>query len=163
MIELLSNQTSGNDWGPPDRTMLHERQQETSAQSLPHNQRLIFKDLERQMARFEADHVAMIADVRKHYVIPSHSSVSEFLNSHRTLSALLLQAIPNLREHFGADAVFSLRSPVDDSGTQTLYAVVMWPGGVKEVKAALDRFDDAWWIPNSLQASGYLTFTYELI
>jgi hypothetical protein len=163
MIESLSNQTSGNDWGPPNHSMLHERQQESSSPDFPRNQRLLFKDLERQMAQFDAEHLAMIAEVRKHYIISANSLVLEFLNSHRTLCNLLLQAVPILKQFFGQEAVFSLRAPVDESGTRTLYAVVMWSRSVKEVRTALDHFDDGWWIPNSLQSLGNLTFTYELI
>jgi hypothetical protein len=91
------------------------------------------------------------------------SSVADFFTSHRTIPAILLQSLPHLREHFGSDAIFRLRAPLDDSGTQTLYSVVMWTGSVQEVRNALERFDDGWWIPNSRQALGYLTFTYELI
>jgi hypothetical protein len=56
-----------------------------------------------------------------------------------------------------------LRAPIDESGSQTLYVVAMWPGNVRDVRQALARFDDAWWIAHSRQASGHLAFTYELV
>jgi hypothetical protein len=31
------------------------------------------------------------------------------------------------------------------------------------VRNALAKFDADWWIPRARQASGYLTFTYELV
>jgi hypothetical protein len=163
MIELLDSQTSGNDWSTPRRAMLHELPQESPVPSRPRDQRLIFNNFEQQMMQYEADHQRMIAEIRRLYVLPAGDSVELFLSHYRAVTGLLLQAIPKLREFFGSDTLFSLRVPIDDSGTQTLYAVAMWPGRIQDVKTALDRFDDSWWIPNSRQASGYLTFTYELV
>jgi hypothetical protein len=101
--------------------------------------------------------------VRKHYVLPSDSSVVRFLSEHQTLPPLLLEAVPHLRSCFGAQAVFSLRAPIDDSGSQALYAVAIWPGSVRSVREALEHFDETWWIQNSQTASVHLTFTYELV
>ena len=122
-----------------------------------------FEDLERQMAEFSARHDALLCEVRRRYVLPKDSSVKTFLIEHRTLLPILLEAVPQLKACFGAQAVFSLRAPIDDSGSQTLYSVVIWPGNVREVREALARFDDTWWIQHSREASGYLTFTYELV
>jgi hypothetical protein len=36
-------------------------------------------------------------------------------------------------------------------------------GSVRDVRVALDHFDERWWIANSHQASGDLAFTYELV
>jgi hypothetical protein len=74
-----------------------------------------------------------------------------------------LEAIPALKTCFGPQAVFALRAPIDDSGSQTLYAVAIWPGSMREVREALEKFDETWWIQHSQKASGYLTFTYELV
>jgi len=76
---------------------------------------------------------------------------------------LLIEAVPRLWESFGIDAVFNLRVLIDESGSRTLYAVAMWAGSAKDVSIALDQFEDGWWILNSRQASGILTFTYELV
>jgi hypothetical protein len=112
---------------------------------------------------FIAGHAAVLKEVRRHFVLPADSSVATFLTERPTLTQILLDAAPQLRAAFGAEAVVNLRAPIDDSGSQTLYAVVMWPGQVRDVRDALARFDDAWWIARSRQASGYLTFTYELV
>ena len=85
----------------------------------------------------EAEHEAAVNEVRKSYVVPPDSSVIDFLNRHRSIPQVLLQASERLRELFGSGRVFSLR--------------------------ALERFDDSWWIANSRQAAGNLTFTYELV
>ena len=63
----------------------------------------------------------------------------------------------------GGNAVFNLRAPIDEAGSQTLYAVAMWPGKLQDVRDALAKFDDEWWMARARQAAGYLTFTYELV
>ena len=115
------------------------------------------------MARFEADHQEIVAQVRRSYVLPNDASVAEFFRSHRTIPQLLVLAAPHLLEYFGAGTVLTLRATIDEYGSQTLYAVVMWPGAVRDVRDALANFDDHWWIANSRQAGGDLTFTYELV
>ncbi len=157
------NQTPGNDWGPPNQAMLHERMQADATPIQFHNQRSVLDDFERQMASFEEEHDTGITEVRKHYVFGNDPRVERFLRSHRTLSTLLLEAIPHLEQHFGTDAVFNLRAPIDASGAQTLYVAVMWPGAADAVRSALANFDHDWWFGIVRQASGNLTFTYELV
>jgi hypothetical protein len=123
-----------------------------------------FHALEHQMAAFEAEHLSALRDVRINYVLPLEDcSVSSFLTEHRTMSQLLIEAIPHLKECFGEDAIFGLRILVDEAGSRTLYAVVMWPGAVIDVRNALCRFDETWWLAHSRQAAGHLVFTYELV
>ena len=123
----------------------------------------LIESVEKQMAEFAAQHEAVLNEVRKYYALPAESSVRDFLTEHRTLPYILLEAVPQLKTYFGAAAIFSLRTPTDDAGSRTLYAVVMWPGKSRDVRQALARFDDSWWIAHSRQASGYLAFTYELM
>jgi hypothetical protein len=155
-------QTSGIDWSTPVAGALYHAFQE-GAPPPALRQLAGLADLELQMERFEAEHQTLISALRRRFVFPADSSVTDFFSRHRTVPAILLQAEPYLRKHFGNEAVFNLRAPIDDSGSQTLYSVVMWPGPVRAVRQALERFDDEWWIPNSRQALGYLTFTYELV
>lgn len=159
----LDIQTSGSDWGSPIQAMLHERAQADTTSVQFRDQRTVLHDFERQMASFEAEREAQIVEVQKHYIIAKDPLVATFLHSNRALSQLLLEAVPHLRRHFGPDAVLRLRAPVDASGAQTLYAVVMWPGAVDDVRAALANFDNGWWFGMVRRASGNLTFTYELI
>lgn len=163
MNGLLDCQTSGNDWGAPPAEMLYQSFQQFASKPEPKKQRSIFKDLEQQMAQFEADHEAIVAELQKRYVLLNDPSVKGFFLTHRTAAELLIQAVPRLQEYFGAGTVFSLRTTVDEYGAQTLYAVVMWPGDVRDVRAALENFDEHWWIANSRRAAGDLTFTYELV
>jgi hypothetical protein len=162
----LNSQTSGNQWTPATILMLHQESQLASRESLPSEPKqelALLANLERQMAAFEAEHDALLNEVRRYFVLPADSSVSTFLSGHRTIPQLLLEAAPRLRACFGAEAVFNLRAPVDELGSQSLYAVAMWPGNVRDVRLALAQFDDTWWIAHSRQAFGYLAFTYELV
>jgi hypothetical protein len=163
MNGYLDSQTSGNDWASPIHIMLHEIPQIASSVPTLGTRRSILSGLEQQMAEFEADHQEIIGEVQKLYVMSNDSSVIAFLDGHRTIPQLLIQAAPRLQEHFGESTVFSLRAVIDEYGWQTLYAVIVWPGKVDDVVMALDRFEDEWWIANSTPASGSLTFTYELV
>jgi hypothetical protein len=162
LSESLHIQVSGNNWDQAVIPMAYQQHQHMVIRREPREQHDLFTDLENQAA-FEAQHEAALAELRKQYVLPADSSVVEFLRQHRALPQLLILAAPQLRVHFSADAVFTLRAPMDESGVRTLYAVAMWPGKARDAKGALDNFDDAWWIANSRQASGNLYFTYELV
>jgi hypothetical protein len=147
----------------PSHGLLYQPTQATPQWPEPQPLASIFEAPERQMAELFAEHAALRSEVRRHYVLPADSSVITFLTGHRTLPPILLEAVPQLKACFGAQAVFALRAPIDDSGTQTLYAVVMWPGKMRDVRDALEKFDNRWWIQHSRKASGHLTFTYELV
>lgn len=156
-------QTSSFDWGSRTHPMLHERRQVDATISEVYSQTSVLDDLEHQMAQFAAEFEAQMAQLSKNYVMAGDHQVERFTRNHRTLSQLLLEAVPHLKHHFGADAIFHLRAPIDEGGAQTLYAVVMWPGTAKDVRTRLKAFDDEWWFGLLNQASGHLTFTYELI
>jgi hypothetical protein len=163
MIAYHQLQSSGIDWPPLVPTMLSQFVQVPPSLPKPTQPATIFDCLEKQMSAFAADHEATLKEVRKHFVLPNDSSVATFLTEHRSLIQILLEAVVQLRACFGMETVFSLRAPIDESGSRTLYAVAMWPGKVRDARNALARLDDGWWIAQSQQASGYLTFTYELV
>lgn len=162
MNAYVEVQTAGIEW--PDRAapFLSLALQEKLRWQNPQQPPAVFEELERQMAQFAAEQQAMLNDVRKLYVLPSDSSVTEFLARHRAIPQILVSAAPHLKACFGVETIFSLRAPLDDSGSQTLYAVVMWSGRVEDVRRALARFDQEWWMERAGQGAGYLTFTYEL-
>ena len=118
--------------------------------------------LEKQMADFCTQNEAVLREVKKFYA-PMDSSVQAFLAGHRTLPGILLEAMPAMRCCFGSSAVVNLRVPIDDAGARTMYAVVMWPGKLKEAREALAKFDDEWWMARARQTGGLLVFTYELV
>ena len=165
-------QVSGNDWTLPPAEMLYQFAQRDVIPTSTLEPQPRFDDqyaqriqeqIEEQMAQFEADHEAAVAELRRIYVFLNDQAIRSFFKSHRTAPQLLLEAVPHLRQNFGADTVFNLRAMTDEYGAQTLYAVTVWPGSVRDVRIALDHFDEQWWIANSNQASGDVTFTYELV
>ncbi len=92
MNALQGTQTSGNIWPDPPRHNRLDRAGRELAR-LPESRQgtELFEDLERQMAAFVVGHEATLDEVRKRYVLPSDSSVTDFLKGHRTLPQLLLQ------------------------------------------------------------------------
>jgi hypothetical protein len=123
----------------------------------------VLENYEQEMLVFRSERHLAIEDVRREFVLPSDESVIAFLDEHRTIAQILLSAAGPLKECFGADVIFTLRMPADDIGSPTLYAVVMWPGSVRDVRRALRQFDDSWWLEHLPQAAGHLSFTYELV
>jgi hypothetical protein len=160
---ILDDQTSGNDWSIPIPAMLHERMQHLPLETpITHRQSSFIRDVETQMQQFESDYQAAVAEVRRLYVLPSDTSVLDFLNDHRALPQLLIEAAPQLKKYF-ADTVFTLRTTSDEYGWQNLYADAMWTGDARGAIQLLDQFEDEWWIANSRPARGALTFTYRLL
>jgi len=49
----------------------------------------------------------------------------------------------------------------EDDEQQNLYAVAVWRGRVEDAVAALESFDENWWLDQPTRALA-LTFTYEL-
>jgi len=119
--------------------------------------------LEDQMTTFEAEQEALVQDLRKHFQMPPDSSVITFLNEHRNIPQLLMESTEHLKDCFGPSTIFTLRAQLDESGSRTLYAAVFWSGKLQDVRNALDKFDNDWWLSHAGQAGGYLTFTYELV
>jgi hypothetical protein len=163
MNAYRAEQTSGNSWPPTLRlNRAYRPPQGVLAPPEPKRDREILEDFENQMAEFLVANELALLQVRKYYVLSSVSSVTEFLNEHRTIPQLLLQAHPHLRQYFG-DTVFSLRTNSDEYGWEKLYVAAMWPGSVEEAMDALESFQEHWWLQQFSLSSGRLTFTYELV
>jgi len=162
-------QTSGGDWPGPNHAgnllaeLGRESQANVTARPRRKQEDLILEDFERQMAESAVERGALIAELKKFFVLSGDASVKSFLFEHRSLPQLLLEAVSELKTYFGPETVFQLRAPTDEFGSQTLYAVAVWPGAAAEVRRILENFDEGWWLPRSHQAAGYLTFTYELV
>jgi len=170
MTGLSYSQVSGNDWSTPPAEMLYDDIQPVAPKPAVSQPRFdeqyaqrIGQQIEKQLAQFEAEHEVAIANLRRQFVFLDEESIRTFLRTHRTAPQVLMQAVPHLHRNFGADTVFRLQATTDEYGAETLYATVVWPGNLQDIRASLDRFDDQWWIVNSHQASGDITFTYELV
>lgn len=163
MNAYQERQSSGIHWPDRPAAWLHQRVQAAPRWPEPQQHTGILEIPKMLMAAFVAQNEAVLNDVRKHYVFPADASVQDFLAEHRAIPQLLLEAAPRLKTYFGGNVVFNLRAPVDEAGSRTLYAVAMWPGRLRDVRDALARFDNDWWMARAGQAAGYLTFTYELV
>jgi hypothetical protein len=155
-------QTSGNNWDPTVYDMQYRSTQETPAPPTPEPYAAIFDGLEKEMSAFAVEQEAVLRQIRKHFVMPADSSVTTFLTEHRSIPQTLLEAAGHLKECFGIDIIFKLRTTVDEAGSRTLHVAVIWPGAVGAVRTALSTFDD-WWLAQARPGAGYLTFTYELV
>ena len=156
-------QSSGIDWSSSPTARNYELLQAAPRWPESLQRAALAERLRQQMAESVAQDEAALNEVCKHYVLPTDASVRDFLTKHRGIPEILLEATPYLKLHFGGNAVFNLRRPIDEAGSRTLYAVAMWPGELRDVRDALARFDSDWWMPRAGQAAGYLTFTYELV
>ncbi len=110
-----------------------------------------------------ATRLPLLNELRRHYVLPTNSSVVDLLADHPAMIPVLLEAAPRLKRSFGGTTIFELRAPVDESGMRTLYAVVIWAGKIQDVRNALADFDADWWIGRSAQTSECIVFTSELV
>lgn len=155
-------QNSGNNWVPRPYEMLYRTVQEVPAREKPRPHAVIFQDFERPMATFVAEQETVLEKVRRLFVMPTDSSVATFLTEHRTVAPTLLESAGHLKDCFGADTIFSLRTTVDEAGSRTLSVTVIWPGSVQGARTALAEFDD-WWLALPRPGAGYVNFTYELV
>jgi hypothetical protein len=95
------------------------------------------------------------------YRFQDEESVEAFLSSQPNATCILTNALPQLKKFFGHDVVFKLQVIKEDDEQQILYAVALWRGRVEDAVAALENFDENWWLDQPTRALA-LTFTYEL-
>ncbi|HEV8042779.1 MAG TPA: hypothetical protein VGP62_28125 [Bryobacteraceae bacterium] len=95
------------------------------------------------------------------YRFQDDRSVEAFLSSHTGATYILINALSQLKRFFGRDVVFKLQVIKEDDEQQILYAVAVWRGMVEDAVAALENFDENWWLDQPTRVLA-LTFTYEL-
>jgi hypothetical protein len=96
------------------------------------------------------------------YVIDNRDAVNPFLAANR-LYSILREALPHLDAAFSKSTVKTLSLITDDEGSQTLFCFVMWKGEMEAARAALQAFDEGWWLTNSRKIAEKLNFDFELI
>jgi hypothetical protein len=163
LSERLDDQVSQNNWKQSPPPMAFEDFQRGPFPSDTRVQLEVLRDIEGQMRRFQVEHEAELVELKKYYVFPADGTVAKFLHQHRVIPQLLLLAARQTSEYFGENAIVSLQAPIDESGTRTLYATILWPGKIEDVRSRLEHFDNEWWIAKSREAAGNLYFTYELV
>ena len=88
------------------------------------------------------------------------SEVAQLLARNSFLVGLLNEAVPKLREHFGADAMVQLevfRDP-DNGADAEVFARILTNRPAEEALSALDRFNEDWWFDASTRAKCLLNF-----
>jgi hypothetical protein len=161
MMAYQEAQNSGISWAIPETKPLYQPARQPALWREPGRAASVGGLLEKQMAEFAAGQ-AFLNELKKHYVVQD-SSALDFLTEYSVLLQILVEAVVPLRACFGNTAVFQLRAPIDEAGSRTLYAEVIWPGEAGDAWNALAGFDRTWWMSRAAQAGGHLTFTYELI
>jgi len=96
------------------------------------------------------------------YRFQHNEKAEAFLSSNPGAGSVLINALPKLRTFFGADVVFNLEVMAEDGEPQVLYAVAVWRGPLEGAVAALENFDEKWWLDQPTRGLA-LTFTYELV
>lgn len=103
---------------------------------------------------------AEIAELKAQYVFRNEDEITQFVWSHRAVTAVLLNALPQLKSSFGEDIVLKLETVADDVESASLFAVVLWRGPAEPAEIALNDFDERWCLAQPVQPG--VTFTYEL-
>jgi hypothetical protein len=123
----------------------------------------VLTDLERQMAQFSAEEEEDFKRLRREYVLVNGPSVESFLRRHRSLLEVLLDAVAQIKACFGAESVLQLRLGSEDGDAPNVVCgFVQWTKSLEAARAALDEFDESWWMNNVRRASGRVVFDYEL-
>lgn len=104
----------------------------------------------------------MLGEIRESYVLTSVSAVERYLGSRPAVSEALIEALPRLKRCFGS-ATLAIRMHGEEDGTESLYAMALWPGAVQDARAATERFDNDWWLAKCASSSDCVVFTYELV
>jgi hypothetical protein len=94
------------------------------------------------------------------YSVRNPSAVQDFLANRRPLVDLLFAALPKVKETWGGDAktvLELLHDPEDDSSSLVVHVLSSHPNKY----AALDHFDEQWWLNHIGESEGLLNFSVE--
>jgi hypothetical protein len=116
-------------------------------------------DYRQAEAAWERDQKALLES----YVFENSLRVESFLKDHRGIVGLLLESAPHIKQHFGSDVAVKLVVGLEEDGSRTLQALAVWPGVLRDAKAALGALDRDWWLENGQRGSGNIILDYELV
>lgn len=104
-----------------------------------------------------------IRDLYAHYVIVNESSLVAYLKDHRSLPSLLIEIASNLAMHFGKDTLVKLEVVSTGDEPPIIRVSILWQYTTESGNAALDAFDNQYWLANSQKAAGNVVIDYELV
>jgi hypothetical protein len=155
-------QSVGGEWNKP----LWIGDASTMEQYIPSPQSTrpmgVFQDFEEQFTQYITEQEEQLKKLQRNYVFDTAEGVRGFLRTHRSLSELLLEAVPVLKDCFGTDTITLLQVLRDEGVPGTIYGVVVWKDSLASARAALRKFDECWWVRTSKRASGRIVFDYQL-
>jgi len=155
-------QQPGIDWGTVLPPMISRYTQEQPAAGA-RRACLEIHQYEQDSPELAADRERELESVRAAYVFADLVYVDSFLNDHRAVAGLLLEAAPYLKRHFGATVTLRLKVGFEDDGSRTLQVLAVWSGALRDAKNALAAFDREWWLQNCRRGSGNIILDYELV
>lgn len=94
------------------------------------------------------------------YAFRNEAAIISFCSTHAAAAAILADAAVELKRSFGQEAILNLECLAEDDEPISLYAIVVWRGDAERAEAALEDFDERWWLNQDVQPG--LAFTYEL-
>ena len=103
---------------------------------------------------------AQFAILSGFYTVRNPVAVQDFLVDRRPLLDLLFAALPKVKETWGADArteLELLHDPEDDSSSLVVHVL----SNHQNAYAALDHFDEQWWLNRIGESEGLLNFSVE--
>ncbi len=121
---------------------------------------LPFHSYEIQITEATQQHCSAIDHVKKEFVFRNAAAVSSFLEDHRTVPQGLIEALPDLRKHFGQDTVFALEVWAEE-GVRELYVFAIWYGAASEGMQSTIAFNEAW-AERSCALGARVNVSYEL-
>lgn len=164
MNGLLDTQTSSDNWGPYIRPMLHEHvQADIERPSIWSFENSIFRDMEHQIPSAETEFKDSLDIVKRRFIFSNTEAVEDFLETHRGLASVLLEAAPYMAKAFGEETPLALEIMPEDGLPRVIYALAMWRGEPAKSRKALNSFDELWLMRNLKKAAGRIVFDYELI
>jgi hypothetical protein len=101
-----------------------------------------------------------VSALKARYAFRNEAAIIHFCSTHAAATPLLADAAVELKRSFGQDAILTLECLAEDNEPASLYAIVVWRGDAERAEAAIEDFDDRWWLNQDAQPG--LTFTYEL-
>jgi hypothetical protein len=96
------------------------------------------------------------------YEIENAADVDAYVDRHRFLRPLLLEAPARIAESFGPHDGLALEAPIDpEDSSRHLYLRIRTAAPFESVQRARDRLDDEWWIGAMREARGRMTVDVE--
>lgn len=97
--------------------------------------------------------------VKKLYYSDEFDSIKSFISDNFFLADLLIEAHPQLKDHFGTNLRVDLvlRTDPEESYKQ-LFGYLRTPMPIDEAQASLDSFDDNWFLDHLVATKGLLNF-----